>query len=169
MRFSFVGLFFSVLSIAACGDDGGSSSESGDTSAGPSTGPDDSSSGGSFDSGSSGGSSGGATEDSGSTGGADSGSTGESGGASESGDSTGETGGAAFACGDELECDLATQYCQEQISDVGGEPNTYQCIALPDGCGKANSCDCLTDEPCGDFDLCEMTREGGSILSCPGG
>jgi hypothetical protein len=156
-----------ILVAAACGDDGGNATETGDTSAGPSTGSEDSSSGGSLDSESSGGSSGGST-DSGSTSGVDSGST-ESGGSTGDSGGSSETGGGAFACGDDLECDLATQYCQRQISDVVGEPDGYQCVALPEGCGGVNSCDCLADAQCGEFDLCEMTPEGGSILSCPGG
>jgi hypothetical protein len=74
--------------------------------------------------------------------------------------------GGLFACGWRF-CDPNSSYCQVGYSDVGGEPNSYNCLPLPDGCGDAPSCDCLADEPCADFN-CEGD-ENGLQLECPGG
>lgn len=70
-----------------------------------------------------------------------------------------------FACGEKF-CHGDTEYCQRSTSDVGGEPTTYACRLLPDGCGDVGSCDCLDEEPCAE--LCEPTN-GGITLTCPGG
>jgi len=157
-------LSISCLLASACGDDdGGGATNTTDTS-GPSSTEDSSSSAGESASSSSG-----VGEES-STG-VDTGTSSESGSESgSSGDSSGsDTGGSTFACGDALACDLATEYCQRQVSDVVGMPDTYQCMALPKACGGVGECACLGDEPCADFDLCEVGPEGGAILSCPGG
>lgn len=167
MRFTYGLITLSILTLA-CGDDGNADESSGPGSSSSADDDDSgSSSGGSVDdSGSSGGSSGG-TESGSSSGDDATGSSGESSGADSSGGS--ESGGSAFACGDELECDPATQYCQRQVSDIGGEPDGYQCLDLPEACGGVIGCECLAEEPCGEFDLCEETKDGGVILSCPGG
>lgn len=70
-----------------------------------------------------------------------------------------------FACGEML-CDSSSSYCQVQISDVGGEPNSYSCTPLPDACGNPVDCACLMSEFCGD--MCEATG-AGFTLTCPGG
>lgn len=80
-----------------------------------------------------------------------------------------EAGGCAppegyFACGFVF-CEAGTQYCNVQLSDIGGFPNSYQCKGLPNGCAPP-SCDCLKDELCGE--LCEAV-EGGLKVTCPGG
>jgi hypothetical protein len=71
-----------------------------------------------------------------------------------------------FACGSHF-CDPKTSYCQQQISDIGGEPTTYACLALPAGCGASPACACLAAEPCSN--ACTMVNGGGLQLSCPGG
>ncbi len=71
-----------------------------------------------------------------------------------------------FACGSHF-CDPKTSYCQQQLSDIGNEPSTYTCLALPAGCGVAPSCSCLAAEPCSN--ACTMVNGGGLQLSCPGG
>jgi hypothetical protein len=71
-----------------------------------------------------------------------------------------------FACGEHF-CDPKTSYCQQQISDVGNQPTTYACLALPAGCGASPSCGCLAAEPCSN--ACTMVNGGGLQLSCPGG
>lgn len=159
------------MPLVACGDDGGGSD---DTSTGPTTSTtenDSSSSGSSLTASESGSSS---ESDSGSSsGGSESGSSDETssgsvdGSSSESGSN--DSGGAGFQCGDALICAPESEYCQRQVSDVQGIPDSYQCLPLPDGCNDQISCECLADEPCGEFDLCEETQDGGVILSCPGG
>jgi hypothetical protein len=166
-------ILVSALAVSACGDDGGGNDGADDESSsgpGSSSGDDDSgsSSGGSAESGSS---SGGSADSGSSSGSADSGSS--DGGSSESSgadsSSGSESGGSGFACGEELECDPAAEYCQRQVSDIGGEPDTYQCLPLPKACEGEIACDCLDGEACAEFDLCEATKDGGVILSCPGG
>ena len=71
-----------------------------------------------------------------------------------------------FSCGPWF-CDLPYSYCQVQISDVGGIPNTYTCKPLLSGCGSTPSCDCLSSEPCG-FE-CKGDDKEGLTLTCPGG
>lgn len=71
-----------------------------------------------------------------------------------------------FSCGEHF-CDLKTQYCQKQLSDIGGEPHSYVCIQQPAGCGASPSCPCLVNEPCSD--ACSMQNGGGLQLTCPGG
>lgn len=70
-----------------------------------------------------------------------------------------------FACGSTF-CSTG-MYCRRSTSDVGGVPDSYDCVALPDTCNGAGSCDCLKSEPCGDF--CEAKPGGGFQLTCPGG
>lgn len=71
-----------------------------------------------------------------------------------------------FACGEHF-CDLKTQYCQEQLTDVATEPNSYLCMALPAGCGASPSCACVVNEPCSN--ACTLQSSGGLQLNCPGG
>jgi hypothetical protein len=71
-----------------------------------------------------------------------------------------------FACGFR-QCDRASEYCQRGVSDIGGEPDTFDCMPLPSSCGASATCGCVSDEPCGDF--CEGTGAGGITLTCPGG
>jgi hypothetical protein len=173
MRWPIAFVSISFLALAsACGDDDGGGASSEDTtgstdesSSSLSVGESESSSitvgeesstgvdGGSTDESGSG-------TDTGSESSSDSGSSGESSG-SESG------GGSTFACGDAIECELATEYCQRQISDVVGMPDTYQCVPLPEACEGEGTCECLADEFCGE--QCEEAPGGGATLSCPGG
>lgn len=70
-----------------------------------------------------------------------------------------------FPCGPWL-CNSDSMYCQVQVSDVGGEPNVYNCLSPPDCGGDPVDCTCLANEPCG-F-MCEATGPGFT-LTCPGG
>lgn len=71
-----------------------------------------------------------------------------------------------FPCGAGF-CQKGADYCQIQISDIGGEPNSYSCVALPPNCKVADAtCACLSDVACGNN--CELT-EGSFTLTCPGG
>jgi Kazal-type serine protease inhibitor domain len=72
-----------------------------------------------------------------------------------------------FACGYKY-CDAALSYCQWSVSDVGGSPDGYGCVPLPQGCDDAPSCACVADEPCAEFS-CEPTDDGGLLVTCPGG
>ena len=71
-----------------------------------------------------------------------------------------------FPCGAGF-CALATEYCQVQISDVGGVDDAFQCLPLPNGCGNAPDCACLAGETCGN--MCEGTAAEGLTVTCPGG
>jgi hypothetical protein len=169
MRLPIALLCISFLSFACGDDDGGGASETTDTS-GPSSTEESSSSvsvGESESSSSSVGEDSSSGVESGTSSGSGSGS--ESGSESgSSGDSSGtDTGGSTFACGDMLDCDLATEYCERQVSDVGGMPDTYNCVPLPKPCVGVSECECLADEFCGEF--CEEAPGGGATLSCPGG
>lgn len=68
-----------------------------------------------------------------------------------------------FRCGFRT-CDLSAEYCQRGVSDIGGEPDTFECMPLPASC---TSCGCLMQEPCGDF--CDGAAGMGFTLTCPGG
>jgi len=73
-----------------------------------------------------------------------------------------------FACGYRF-CMTSVTYCQIQYSDIGGEPNGYQCLGWPMTCmimGNA-SCGCMSGELCGEF--CEEPMPDQFVLSCPGG
>jgi hypothetical protein len=70
-----------------------------------------------------------------------------------------------FACG-QLFCATGQQYCQRQLSDVGGYADDYACLSLPGACGATPDCACLAAEPCGN--ACEVTGDG-LRLTCPGG
>src|SRR6059058_1086117 len=60
-----------------------------------------------------------------------------------------------------------SQYCERQLSDGGGLPDTFTWRQLPAGCGAAPSCACLANELCGD--QCVATPDNGFMVSCPGG
>jgi hypothetical protein len=72
-----------------------------------------------------------------------------------------------FPCGDATTCDIATEYCQRGVSDVGGEPDTWTCLPLPAGCGDTPDCLCVQAENCGD--LCDGDGPLGLRVTCPGG
>jgi hypothetical protein len=71
-----------------------------------------------------------------------------------------------FACGF-LQCDLMTQYCEHAFSDVGSEPDSFACKALPACPSQFPTCSCLVNEPCGA--MCAGSGTTGLTLSCPGG
>ncbi len=71
-----------------------------------------------------------------------------------------------FACGFRT-CETTTEYCQRAVSDIGGEPDSFQCKPLPAACDPSASCECLALEPCGA--LCEEVGAGALRLTCPGG
>jgi hypothetical protein len=73
--------------------------------------------------------------------------------------------GSIFACG-YRQCDARHEYCQRSVSDVGGEPDAYDCKALP-ACPGGATCGCVASQPCGD--LCSGLGETGLTLTCPGG
>jgi len=76
-----------------------------------------------------------------------------------------------FACGG-LVCLTDNQYCQVTTSDVGGQPNSYQCVFLPSACTSSvpptgPDCTCLASETCGT--MCTQEADGHMIVTCPGG
>jgi hypothetical protein len=71
-----------------------------------------------------------------------------------------------FSCGHAV-CDETSQYCQHTPSDVGGEPDSFQCNLLPAGCEPTPDCACLADEPCGS--MCGGDAQSGLELTCLGG
>jgi len=71
-----------------------------------------------------------------------------------------------FECGYKY-CDSEISYCQVQYSDVGGYPNSYGCMPLPQICDGQPSCSCLEEELCGTS--CEESPDGGLVVSCAGG
>jgi hypothetical protein len=71
-----------------------------------------------------------------------------------------------FPCGSAF-CDQASEYCEIQISDVGGEPDVHTCKELPPNCPpNGATCACVSDLPCGN--MCDEAS-GGITLTCPGG
>ena len=71
-----------------------------------------------------------------------------------------------FPCGAGF-CAKGQQYCQVDVSDVGGIPNGYGCKPLPADCSQAGAtCDCLAGQPCGN--MCQQV-DGGFVVTCPGG
>ena len=71
-----------------------------------------------------------------------------------------------FSCGPGF-CFVDVNYCMLGLSDIGGEPNYWNCMAVPAGCTNGPDCTCLAGEACGD--MCEATGDGGFQLTCPGG
>lgn len=72
----------------------------------------------------------------------------------------------SFACGSGF-CALGSEYCQRDVSDVGGVPDGYTCRPLPAACGASPACGCLADVTCGS--MCEAVMGGGLRVTCPGG
>jgi hypothetical protein len=72
-----------------------------------------------------------------------------------------------IACGAKF-CQADSQYCQRTTSDVGGFPDSYTCLDLPEACGGVGTCACLAGEPCIDTNLCTEAN-GGATIICPGG
>jgi hypothetical protein len=70
-----------------------------------------------------------------------------------------------FSCGSTF-CEVGTSYCRRTISDIGGEPSSYECAQLPPACGNPASCACLANVLCGS--MCEASN-GGFVVTCAGG
>ncbi|MEM6988859.1 MAG: hypothetical protein AAF721_00130 [Myxococcota bacterium] len=51
-----------------------------------------------------------------------------------------------FACGEELDCIIGNNYCEEFVPGVKGAPITYTCQDFPPACGADPSCECLAEE-----------------------
>jgi hypothetical protein len=71
-----------------------------------------------------------------------------------------------FACGHTF-CTLDSEYCQRAGSDIGGEPDSFGCNALPIGCTAGSDCSCLANEPCGSE--CSGDPASGFQVLCFGG
>jgi hypothetical protein len=71
-----------------------------------------------------------------------------------------------FPCG-ASQCNIATQYCARQVSDLGGVPDSYLCKPLPASCAGSPSCACVRSEPCAA--MCQGTGSLGMLVTCPGG
>ncbi len=72
-----------------------------------------------------------------------------------------------FSCGAK-QCQIDGQYCQRVGSDIGGEPDSFQCNPLPAGCSSVGAdCTCLAGEPCGD--QCSGDVATGFTVICFGG
>jgi len=163
MRYSKLGLLFGLLA-SSCGDDSTGDDTSvatiggpttGSETGGPSTGGDDLTTNGSVTS--EGTSSSGATEGSDTVGSTSSMDT-------TAGTSVGETGtGDTFPCGDEAVCLVDTQYCEQTVGGAVGNPPSYACMDLPEGCVGGGTCDCVQSVQCSR--ICEMI-EGGVQVTC---
>jgi hypothetical protein len=67
-------------------------------------------------------------------------------------------------------CDSTVEYCERDVSDVGGIPDTFFCKPLPDACKSgpmAHQCICLEPLPCGG--TCVDKAAGAFELMCAGG
>ena len=64
-------------------------------------------------------------------------------------------------------CATKSQYCEVQVSDIGGEPSTFSCKDIPAGCGGPATCACLQGQPCADL-FCDDSGTGVRV-TCPGG
>ena len=53
---------------------------------------------------------------------------------------------ATFACGDEVECIVALEYCVQTFPGQKGAPITYECNDMPKACADSVDCDCLTSQ-----------------------
>lgn len=67
---------------------------------------------------------------------------------------------ATFACGDDLECSLVSDYCEIFHPGVPGPPS-YSCQAIPNACVAAPSCRCLDGEG--------IPGPAGECTAIPGG
>ena len=63
-----------------------------------------------------------------------------------------------FDCGDGLRCVAGEDYCQHAFSDVGGEPDSFECRPLPAACIGDATCACLGEELA--FDMCLEPNPG---------
>jgi hypothetical protein len=70
-----------------------------------------------------------------------------------------------FACGPRA-CQRNLEFCQRQGSDIGGEPDTFGCLPMPQSCSSA-SCSCVSGEPCGAN--CADDGNGAVTVTCFGG
>lgn len=72
-----------------------------------------------------------------------------------------------FECGSRF-CNVGS-YCRKIFSDVGSEPNIYECEAIPADCDSSPSCgnSCMENELCSD--ICDEDSDGNLTLTCPGG
>jgi hypothetical protein len=128
---------------------GGSGSSSGASSSGGGSGSSSGASSSGSGSGGSTSSSGGSTSSSGSSGGG--GSSGSSSGGTSSGSSADagtDAGAGEFACGQNLECDGRTSYCEETLGgvvvpDAASTGGSFSCQALPKQCLLTHTCKCL--------------------------
>lgn len=71
-----------------------------------------------------------------------------------------------FSCGAHF-CQSNLEYCEREVSDVGGFPDVFTCKPVPAGCGAAPSCACLSGVVCGS--ACAPTDKGGLKVTCFGG
>lgn len=71
-----------------------------------------------------------------------------------------------FSCGSSF-CEVGGSYCRRNISDIGGEPSSYECVAVPPACGNKASCACLANVACGSS--CSDSGDGGFVVTCSGG
>lgn len=76
-------------------------------------------------------------------------------------------------CGTRL-CDASSQYCFRGVSDVGNEPDAFDCKPLPSGCDTAGAatCECLAKagEACAQWcTVVDGKGAQGLKLTCPGG
>jgi hypothetical protein len=67
--------------------------------------------------------------------------------------------GGGLACGSELVCDPATQYCSVSLGGPVGVPATYACAGVPDACPSPATCECVGGMRIG----CECTVSDGLI------
>ena len=72
----------------------------------------------------------------------------------------------SFACG-YTQCNVHSQYCRRDVSDIGNEPDTYSCQTVPACPSQFPTCACLAAEPCGA--MCSGAGVTGLTLTCPGG
>jgi hypothetical protein len=71
-----------------------------------------------------------------------------------------------YICGSRA-CRDGMEYCQVSTSDVAGEPDVYECVALPSSCSGMTDCACF-DSGVACSDMC-MNTDGNFFLTCPGG
>jgi hypothetical protein len=71
-----------------------------------------------------------------------------------------------FSCGAHF-CHAQAEYCEREVSDIGGFPDIFTCKPVPAGCGATPSCACLSGVACGS--TCAPTDNGGLKVTCFGG
>ncbi len=70
-----------------------------------------------------------------------------------------------FACGPRA-CQRGAEFCQRAGSDIGGEPDSFACLTLPQTCSSP-TCSCLAGESCGTN--CVDEGNGALTVTCFGG